>query len=415
MTEQSGPRPRPLWPFQRLARTHALMTAGDAAMYGALAGSVLLGLNPDAQRPRVLLYLLVTAAPFAVVAPLIGPLVDRTAGGRRMVVQLTALVRVALYVAMCFHADDLWLYPLVFAVLVAQKTYIVSKSALVPTVVRSETELVEANSKLGLVSAVVGAVVVGPSTGLGRISAAVPLGLGIVALLGAAWQARFLPRDPATQRRDAQRERAVVRSSDVRRASLAMMLVRASVGFLTFHLFFWLRDDYGLAAFGAAAAAGAIGSAVGNVLAPRLRRSAREEVMVTIALATIVVAGVLAAFTGGFAMAVALAAAVNFAGSVARMAFDAIVQRDAPDANHSRAFARFETRFQLAWVLAGVPPVAATLPGRVGFGIVAAVGVAALLLYSVGGRLRARRGLSRAPAPRVRPGSATRRPDRGAR
>ena len=194
-----------------------------------------------------------------------------------------------------------------------------------------------------------------------------------------------------------------------------MMLVRASVGFLTFHLFFWLRDDYGLAAFGAAAAAGAIGSAVGNVLAPRLRRSAREEVMVTIALATIVVAGVLAAFTGGFAMAVALAAAVNFAGSVARMAFDAIVQRDAPDANHSRAFARFETRFQLAWVLAGVPPVAATLPGRVGFGIVAAVGVAALLLYSVGGRLRARRGLSRAPAPRVRPGSATRRPDRGAR
>ena len=85
-----------------------------------------------------------------------------------MVVQLTAFVRVVLYVVMCFHAGDLWLYPLVFAVLVAQKTYIVSKSALVPTVVRSETELVEANSKLGIISAVCGAVALVPLAAIGK-------------------------------------------------------------------------------------------------------------------------------------------------------------------------------------------------------------------------------------------------------
>ena len=78
-------------PFQRLARTHAFMAVGDAAMYGALAGSVLLSLTPDAQRSKVLLYLLVSVAPFAVVAPAIGPTVDRMPGGRRMVMQITAV------------------------------------------------------------------------------------------------------------------------------------------------------------------------------------------------------------------------------------------------------------------------------------------------------------------------------------
>ena len=58
-------------PFRRLARTHALMAMGDASMYGALAGSVLFNLSPDAQREKVLLYLLVSVAPFAVVAPAI--------------------------------------------------------------------------------------------------------------------------------------------------------------------------------------------------------------------------------------------------------------------------------------------------------------------------------------------------------
>ena len=48
------------------------------------------------------------------------------------------------------------LFPLVFVALVLQKTYVVSKSALVPSVVRIETELVEANSKLGLIAGVAG-------------------------------------------------------------------------------------------------------------------------------------------------------------------------------------------------------------------------------------------------------------------
>ena len=60
-------------PFRRLARTHALMTAGDVAMVVSLAGSLFFSISPDAARSKVLLYLLVSFAPFAIVAPLIGP------------------------------------------------------------------------------------------------------------------------------------------------------------------------------------------------------------------------------------------------------------------------------------------------------------------------------------------------------
>ena len=98
-------------PFRRLARTHALMAMGDASMYGALAGSVLFNLSPDAQREKVLLYLLISVAPFAVVAPAIGPTVDRIPGGRRMVMQITAVCRAVFYVIMAFQGMTLSGFP----------------------------------------------------------------------------------------------------------------------------------------------------------------------------------------------------------------------------------------------------------------------------------------------------------------
>src|SRR3954449_13339227 len=137
-------------PFKRLARTHALMTAGDVAMVVSLAGSLFFSISPDAARSKVLLYLLISFAPFALVAPLIGPFIDRAHGGRRLIIQLTAFGRALMFFFMIFHLDDLLLFPLSFGVLILQKTYSVSRSALIPTVVNSKTELVEANSKLGL-------------------------------------------------------------------------------------------------------------------------------------------------------------------------------------------------------------------------------------------------------------------------
>ncbi len=383
---RSGRRPvQTPSPFRRLARTHAFIAIGDAAMYGAVAGEVL-SLGPDAQRSAVLRYLIVSFAPFVVVAPLIGPTIDRIPGGRRMVVQITAVVRALLYVLMAFHTDDILLYPLVFVALVMQKTYAVSKSALVPSVVRSDDELVEANSKLSLISGLVGALAIGPLLAIGHFNAASALMIGVVALVLATISARQLPREAIASVPAERAEREELRSAGIVLASAAMMSIRGVIGFLTFHLLFWLREDYGLAQFGIAAGASTLGSMGGNIVAPRLRRALREEVMLTIALAVIAGGGMVAALTGGLGTAIAVAFVANFAAAISRLAFDSIVQRDAPDANQGRAFARYETRFQLAWVVAGLPPVFFTLPGQVGFLVVGLVATFAAASYLIGSR-----------------------------
>ena len=374
-------------PFRKLARTHALNAIGDAAMFGALAGSVLFSLSPDAQRGKVLLYLLVSVAPFAVVAPAIGPTVDRIPGGRRIVIQITSLARALIYVAMAFHVDDLLLYPLVFGAMVMQKTYAVSKSALVPSVVRSDEELVEANSKLSIISGLVGAVAIGPLAGIGKwIDPGVTLFIGAGVFVVAMLAANRLPRDVVAATPVLREEREELRSAGVLLAAGSMALIRATIGFLTFHLYFWLNQDYGLVQFGFAAGASTLGSMFGNTIAPALRRALREERMLIIALGVIAVAGIGAATTGGLATAVVLAFVVNFSSAIGRLAFDSIVQRDAPDANQGRAFARFETRFQLSWVLAGLPPVFFTLPGEIGFLVVGLFGLFATVTYVFGYR-----------------------------
>ena len=68
----------------------------DAMITVALAGTVFFGASPHAQRGNVLLYLLITMAPFAVVAPVIGPVLDRLQHGRRWTMAGTAIGRAVL-------------------------------------------------------------------------------------------------------------------------------------------------------------------------------------------------------------------------------------------------------------------------------------------------------------------------------
>jgi len=79
--------------FGRLALVHVIMMAGDTLVTVSLAGSLFFSVTPDAAKGKVLLYLLLTIAPFAVVSPLLGPLIDRSANGRRLLVAFSAVVR----------------------------------------------------------------------------------------------------------------------------------------------------------------------------------------------------------------------------------------------------------------------------------------------------------------------------------
>ena len=364
------------------------MTAGDAAMVVALADSVLFSLDPDAARTRVLLFLAISFVPFLVVAPLIGPVIDRMAGGRRLVVQLVAVGRAALSIAIATRIDSLLLFPLAFAAMILQKTYAISKSALVPSVVPDDAALVEANSKLGLIAGVVGAAVVGPAALLQRlIGPTATLVLSSAMFVLAFVAARALPRVVVAERAAGRRERQELHADSVVMAAAAMMLLRAAAGFTFFHLFFWYREqDAGLVWFGLSVVTASALTMAGNAAGPPLRRRLREETMLLGALGLVTVVGVVAAIVGRIPTALLLAGAVSFAAAVGRLAFEAIVQRDAPDANRGRAFAQFETRFQLGWVAAGVVPVLFEMPGRVGFGFVAVTAAAGAVLYGSGRR-----------------------------
>jgi hypothetical protein len=375
-----------LSPFARLARAHVLVAAGDALLTIALANSLFFDLDPNDARWKVFLYLALTMAPLALVAPFIGPALDRSVGGRRWMIVAVNAGRAIVCLVMIDDLDGLLLFPEAFAVLAMGKAYAVSRSAVVPTVVRDDAELVEANSKLQLLS------------GLSVPLVALPAGLafaiggseGVLLLAVIAYAAATLAalRIPPTQVAAAPataEESAELRGIGVRLAASAMGLVRGIVGFLTFLLLFELRDGetWKLGAVLLLTGAGAL---LGSAVAPALRRSFPEERMLTTLLAVAVVGGVTAAWIGGLAASMLLASMVAVVSTAGRLAFDSLVQRDAPDANRGRSFAAFELRFQIVWVVGAVIPVLIPIPLRVGFLVVAGVAGFALFSYLAGQR-----------------------------
>jgi hypothetical protein len=394
--------------FTRLAITHALMMAGDAAMVVALADSFFFSVDLDSARTQVMLFLAISFAPFLFIAPLIGPLIDRMAGGRRLVIQIVAVLRAVLLLLMAQDVGGLELFPLVFASLVLQKTYAVSKSALVPSTVRSETELVEANSKLGLLSGLTGVVAVIPAALLlTLVGSGAALIYGALLFAAAFLSARRLAPEVVAATAAGEAEETELQSPGLRVASVAMTVLRASVGFTFFHLAFWLRTfDNGTALFGAAIASSALSTMLGNGIAPRVRRMMREETMLTVALALSAVGGIGLAAFGTPVAGIVLAGIVGFSAAIGRLAFESIVQRDAPDANQGRAFASFETRFQFAWAAAAFVAVAIQAPGSIGLLIVGVVAAGTMVQVqfreAINARRRTKRRRRRRPSVRRR-------------
>jgi hypothetical protein len=358
------------------------MMAGEAAMVVALADSFFFDVDLDGTRSRLLGFLLVSFTPFLIVAPMIGPLIDRVRGGRRLVIRMTALARLVIQLTMIWFTDDLWLFPLVFVAL--QKTYAVSKSAIVPSVVRSETELVEANSKLGLIAGLVGAVAVVPAAGLQFLFGSGPtLAYGAVLFALAFWWSMSLPvshgliDETAALGRDDD-----IESGDLRTAWVAMLVLRSAAGFTLFHLALWYRgtgaESWWL---GAAVGAGSLGTMFGNAIAQTMRRFVAERNMLATALTLDTLAALAAIMIGGELAGVVLAGTVNLSAAIGRLAFESIVQRDGPETGRGQTFARYETRFQFGWVVGATLPVFLSVSGTAGFVYLAAVAGVAAVAY----------------------------------
>jgi hypothetical protein len=404
-------------PFGRLALTHVLATGGDALVALVLAGSLFFSVDPSGARWRIALYLLFTMAPFALVGPLIGPAMDRAKGGRKWLVTGSAAGRtlVALLMVSAVASDSLWLFPEAFVMLVLAKSYQVAKAAIVPTVVSSDQGLVEANSKLQLLSGLAAFGAGAPGALLLWLFSPSVLALVCALVFAAATVASLrVPGTTVAEEPEDSAERAELRSAGVISAASAMGTLRWTVGFVTFLLAFALRGEQGdpglgtltgrLAArpgvmpdaadlvppgappvwhFGVVVALSGAGGLIGAAVAPLIRRRFEEESLLLASLVTACLAGLAGLLLAGLPGQALLALLVAVAASSGKQAFDAVVQRDAPDANRGRSFARFESRFQVVWVLGAAIPVLLTIPTQLGGLLVAALGAAAAVFWYV--------------------------------
>ncbi|MGH3543905.1 MAG: MFS transporter, partial [Mycobacterium sp.] len=105
--------------------TYAAMMdyAASAAIAVALANTLFFAVATAQSRTNVALYLLITVAPFAVVAPVVGPLLDRLQHGRRVAMALSFAGRAFLLIVMAAHVHDWLLYPAALGFLVLAKSY----------------------------------------------------------------------------------------------------------------------------------------------------------------------------------------------------------------------------------------------------------------------------------------------------
>jgi hypothetical protein len=328
-------------------------------------------------------------APFAVIAPLLGPALDRVRGGRRLMVVLAAAGRAVTCLAMAEVVNGLLLFPAAFAALVFSKAHAVAKSSLVPAAVDSSERLVEANSKLALTAGVVGFVAAGPAVGILKLwGAAWVLRVDVaVFLAGAVAALRMAPARVEEPGRQPEEARAQLHNAGIRLAATSMAVLRGAVGFTTFLVAFSFRRAHAPSWwFGVVLATSMIGTLAGAAIAPRLRERLREETIITSCLAVLAAAALLAARLHTSRPVTALfTGAVGIAANAGKLAFDSLVQRDAPAAAQGRTFARFETEFQLVWVVGALLPVVLAVPDRVGF-FVLAVGPAVAALSYVSGR-----------------------------
>jgi MFS family permease len=408
----------------QLIELSAAGSVGDGFVAVALAGTLFFNTSVTEARGRVALALIITMAPFALLAPFIGPLLDRVKHGRRYILIGTMLARGLLCWGMAGavqHNDTFTLLPAAFGILVLQKAYGVTRASVTPRLLPAEITLVTANARVALASLI--------ATSIG-----VPIAVGIAAAAGghaggAAWVLRVgtlvylaamvpgfrLPSgvdEPAAEQRAPATHTAEVGATQpgspgsgprppaggrqrwfhrklfprpvgpvVGEALGANITLRAYSGFMIFFLAFILRSVHfgGVSdhlALGEMITAVAVGGLIGTAIGAALRSRAPQVIVFGMLAVVLVVTSFCALYFGLWAaVIVAFAAAVGQ--TLVKLALDSIVQREISADVRSSTFAASETLHQLSWVIGGLLGLLMSMTGSGVAGLsVAAAGLA---------------------------------------
>jgi hypothetical protein len=381
-------------PFRRLVTVQALHAAGDAMVAVALANTLFFNVPVGEARDKVGLYLLLTMTPFAVLSPLVGPALDRRRGAYRLGILISAGGRAVLALLLASRTERLTLYPLAFGLLVLSRAYGVSRSAIVPNAIGDAHPLIWANAWLSVTSVGAAAVGAGIAAGVQHvISTKASLYMATVVFIVLLPPAFALPKpEGEAKHKHVKGDYRALLTSRLIGGGVAMGASRASVGFLTFLLAFLLRaHGEGTKGFAAAVAAAGVGGFAGSAIAPMLRKVLRESLLLFVSLLVMGVASLYAAQAFSLRTASFVAFVIGFGSTASRLAFDSLVQRDAPEEIRGRTFARYETIFQLCWVAGAGTATLIPFHSRGGMRILALIcfGGVALSIYGliVRGRL----------------------------
>jgi MFS family permease len=390
----------------RLIELGALNAAADAAVAISLAGTLFFQIPTGEARGQVSLFLGLTMLPFAIVAPLIGPLLDRFSHGRRWAIGATMALRAFLVwvLADSVTSNSIWLFPAALGVLVSSKAYNVTRAAAAPRLLPKGLSLVTVNARMsmaGVVGVAVSAPIAAAASAIGpewclryafaifviatvlaiRLPARVDSSQGedpIGFLSGAAPDTRTEPGPGSTS--------TASRRGKVRIPPSMAFALRANCGprwlsgFLTLFMAFLLRvhpiaghsPKFLLAAIiGAAGLGNVIGLGVGSVM-----KRVHPKIVLVLSLLADAAAVTAAALFYGLLPLVVLGFTAGLTQSLAKLSLDSTIQRDVPERVQTSAFARSDTTLQLAWVIGGFVGIALPLKPHLGLFVAAFVLVA---------------------------------------
>jgi MFS family permease len=404
--------------------------AVDAAMAVALANTLFFAAATGESKGRVALYLLITIAPFAVIAPLIGPALDRLQHGRRVALATSFMLRTALALVLIMNYDgaagsypSMVLYPCALAMMVFSKSFSVLRSAVTPRVMPPTIDLVRVNSRLTVFGLLGGTIAGGAIAGgvefvcnhLFKLPGALFVVIAVTiagALLSmriprwvevtegevpatlsyrrGSGQPRRWGHSPASGRQPHPRvgdfPGEVKKVGGTLRQPLGRNIItslwgnctiKVMVGFLFLYPAFVAKAHQAngwvqLGMLGMIGAAAAIGNFAGNFTSARLQlgRPAVLVVRCTVAVCAVAVA----ASVAGTLIAAAIATLVTSGSSaIAKASLDASLQHDLPEESRASGFGRSESTLQLAWVLGGAVGVLVYTELWVGFTAVTAI------------------------------------------
>lgn len=425
----------------RLTELHASHTAGDTAMTLALAGTLFFNPQTAQARGQVALFLLLTMVPFALTAPLIGPLLDRFSHGRRWAIGTTLAARAFLcwVLGEAITGESGWLFPAALGCLVGSKAYTIARAAAVPRLLPPDTTLVKANSKVsmaGVLGAVVGgavggaALIVGPAWALRAAFVMFVVGTVQAIRLPARVDSSFGERGPEETTpiplqpsgpstgpvhpgaattidslgpigRFRRRKQAI--PWRVMHAMWSTGGTRLLTGFLIMFMAFLAKERpidglRGELVLGLLVVGIGVGNALGSVLGNLIKAYRPEKVAMLATLAATVTCICTAIWYGVWTL-VAIGLVQGLAAQLSKLCFDALVQREVPENVRASVFAWSETMLQMLWVVGGSLGIVLPLNPHIGFPVCAAGLVATVVMAARQRKLAASARTRRARRP----------------